>query len=161
MTLYNTLKRKRDRFSNCSRQLVTKTIADQDAKKAKKVFHYRRLRHLANYDSAGILNHFKSGKTNKQDSDSQKKKIVEDFHERYIVSRVLPYKKLKKKIKLPNGERKHVPVRVTEAALFDAYKLFVTEHPGIKVEETLKCKDQNILDSKRMEKDWCVHAPIM
>ena len=113
--------------------MVTKTIADQDAKKAKKVFHYRRLRHLANYDSAGILNHFKSGKTNKHDSDSQKKKIVEDFHERYIVSRVLPYKKLKKKIKLPNGERKHVPVRVTEAALFDAYKLFVTEHPGIKV----------------------------
>ena len=38
-----------------------------------------------------------------------------------------------KKIKLPNDERKHVPVRVTEAALFDAYKLFVTEHPGIKV----------------------------
>ena len=78
--------------------MVTKTIADQDAKKAKKVFHYRRLRHLANYDSAGILNHFKSDKTNKQDSDSQKKKIVEDFHKKYIVSRILPYKKLKKKL---------------------------------------------------------------
>ena len=76
--------------------MVMKAIADQDAKKAKKVFHYRRLRRLANYESAGILNHFKSGKTNKQDIDSQKKKIVEDFHEKYIVSRVLPYKKLKK-----------------------------------------------------------------
>ena len=62
LTLYNTLKRKRDRFSNCSRQLVMKAIADQDAKKAKKVFHRRRLRDLANYDSADILNHFKSGK---------------------------------------------------------------------------------------------------
>ena len=39
-----------------------KAIADQDAKKAKKVFHRRRLRDLANYDSADILNHFKSGK---------------------------------------------------------------------------------------------------
>ena len=39
LTLYNTLKRKHDGFSNCSRQLVMKAIADQDAKKAKKVFH--------------------------------------------------------------------------------------------------------------------------
>ena len=31
--LYNTLKRKCDRFSNCSRQLVMKTIAEKDAKK--------------------------------------------------------------------------------------------------------------------------------
>ena len=38
-----------------------------------------------------------------------------------------------KKIKLPNGEQKHVPVRVMEVALFNAYKLFVTEHPSIKV----------------------------
>ena len=30
LTLYNTLKRKRDRFSNCSRQLVMKAMADQD-----------------------------------------------------------------------------------------------------------------------------------
>ena len=38
-----------------------------------------------------------------------------------------------KKIKLPNGEQKHVPLRVMEVALFDAYKLFVTEHSSIKV----------------------------
>ena len=133
MTLYNTFKRKRDRFSNCSRQLVIKAIADQDAKTPKKVFHHRRLRHLANYDSADILNYFKSGKTYKKDMDTQKKVIVEDFYEKGIISRVLPYKNLTKKIKLPNGEQKHVPVRVMEVALFDAYKLFVTEHPGIKV----------------------------
>ena len=98
MTLYNTFKRKRDRFSNCSRQLVIKAIADQDAKKPKKVFHHRRLRHLANYDSADILNYFKSGKTYKKDMDTQKKVIVEDFYEKDIISRVLPYKNLTKKI---------------------------------------------------------------
>ena len=50
-----------------------------------------------------------------------------------ILSRVLLYKNLTIKIKLPNDEQKHVPVRVMEVALFDAYKLFVTEHPDIKV----------------------------
>ena len=104
-------------------------------KKPKKVFHHRRLRHLANYDSADILNYFKSGKTYKKDMDTQKKVIVEDFYEKDIISRVLPYKNLTKKIKLPNGEQKHVPVRVMEVALFDAYKLFVTKHPGIKVSQ--------------------------
>ena len=43
-----------------------------------------------------------------------------------------------------------------EVALFDGYKLFVTEHAGIKVSRrTLKCKD-----SKRMEKKLvcaCTH----
>ena len=66
--------------------------------------------------------------------ETQKKVIVQDFYEKNITSRVLLYKKnLTKKIKLPNGEQKHVPVRVMEVALFGAYKLFVTEHSGIKV----------------------------
>ena len=65
--------------------------------------------------------------------DTQKKVIVQDFYEKDIISRVLPYKNLTKKIKLPIGEQKHVPVRVMEVSLFDAYKQFVTEHPGIKV----------------------------
>ena len=121
LTSYNTLKRKHDRFSNCSRQLVMKAIADQDAKKAKKVFHCRRLRHLANYDSADILNHFKSTKTYKKDMDTQKKVIVQDFYEKDIISRVLPCKNLTKKIKLPNGDQKHVPVRVTEVAFVTRY----------------------------------------
>ena len=110
-----------------------KAITNRDAKKAKKVFHCHKLSHLANYDSADILNHFKSGKAYKKDMDSQKKVIVQDFYEKYIISRVLPYKNLTKKIKLPIGEQKHVPVRVMEVSLFNAYKLFVTEHQGIKV----------------------------
>ena len=48
-----------------------KVIADQDAKKAKKVFHHRRLRYLAN--------NFKSGKTYKKDMDTQKRGIVQGF----------------------------------------------------------------------------------
>ena len=40
-----------------------KAIADQDAKKAKKVFHHHTSRHLGNYDSADILNDSKYGKT--------------------------------------------------------------------------------------------------
>ena len=63
-----------------------KAIADQGAKKARKIFHLRRLRHLANYDSAGILNHFKSGKIYKKDMDTQKKVIVQDFYEKDIIS---------------------------------------------------------------------------
>ena len=59
-----------------------KAIADQDAKKVKTVFHHRRLKHLANYDSADILNHFKSGKTYKKDLGTQKKVIVRDFYEK-------------------------------------------------------------------------------
>ena len=66
LTLYNTLKIKRGSFSKCSRRLVMKVIADQDAKKAKKVFHHRRLRHLANYDSADILNHLNVAKLPKK-----------------------------------------------------------------------------------------------
>ena len=84
----------------------------------KKVFHHFRLRHLANYNSADILHHFKSGKTYKKGMDTQKSVIVQSFYEKHI-SRVLPYKNLTKKIKVPNGERKHVPVRVMEVALFN------------------------------------------
>ena len=64
--------------------------------------------------------------------DTQKKGIVRDFYEKDIISKVLPYKKLTQKKMLPSGEQKHVPVRVMKVVLFDAYKLFVTEHPGIK-----------------------------
>ena len=38
LILYNTLKRKCDRFNNCSRQLVMKAIVEQDAKKAKQKY---------------------------------------------------------------------------------------------------------------------------
>ena len=94
-----------------------KVIADQDAKKAKKVFHCCMLRHSANYDSADILNHFKSGIAYKKDMDTQKKVIVQDFYEKDIISRVIPHKNLTKKIKLPIGEQKHVPVRVMEVSM--------------------------------------------
>ena len=113
----------------------SQAIVEQDAKKGKKVFHHCRLRHLANFDSADILNHFKSDKTYKKDMDTQKKVIVQDIYEKDIISRVLTQRNLTKKIKLPNGEQKHVPVGVMEVALFDAYKLFVTENPGIKVSQ--------------------------
>ena len=65
-----------------------KAIAEQDAKKAKKVFHRRRLKYLANYDTADILNHFKSQKKRRNSKES----IVQDFYEKDIISRVLPYK---------------------------------------------------------------------
>ena len=52
--------------------------------------------------------------------DTQKKVIVQDFYEKDIISRVLPSKNLTKKIKLPIGERKHLPARVMEVLLFDA-----------------------------------------
>ena len=65
--------------------------------------------------------------------DTQKKVTVQDFYEKDIISRVLSYKNLTKKIKLPIGEQKHVPVRVMEVSLFHAYKQFLTEHPGTKV----------------------------
>ena len=41
------------------------------------------------------LNHFKSGKAYKKDMDTQKKVIVQDFYEKDIISRVLPYKNKK------------------------------------------------------------------
>ena len=66
--------------------------------------------------------------------DTQKSVIVQSFYEKHI-SRVLPYKNLTKKIKVPNGERKHVPVRVMEVALFNDQQLFVTEHLGIRVSQ--------------------------
>ena len=50
-----------------------KAIADEDAKKAEKVFHHLRLKHLANYYSADILNCYKSCKTYKKDMDTQRK----------------------------------------------------------------------------------------
>ena len=53
--------------------------------------------------------------------DTQKKVIVQDFYEKDIISRVLPCKNLTKKIKLPNGDQKHVPVRVTEVAFVTRY----------------------------------------
>ena len=42
------------------------------------------------------VNHFKSGKAYKKDMDTQKKVIVQDFYEKDIISRVLPYKNKKK-----------------------------------------------------------------
>ena len=63
-----------------------KAIADEDAKKAEKVFHHLRLKHLANYYSADILNCYKSCKAYKKDMDTQKKVIVQDFYEKDIIS---------------------------------------------------------------------------
>ena len=59
---------------------------------------FKGLRHLVNYDSADIPNHFKSGKTCKKDMDTQKKVNVQDFYEKDMISKVLPYKKLTKKL---------------------------------------------------------------
>ena len=61
-----------------------KAIAEQDAKKVKKVFHRRRLKYLANYDTADILNHFKSGKTYKKDMDTQKKVLFKIFMKKIL-----------------------------------------------------------------------------
>ena len=49
-------------------------------------FHRRRLRDLANYDSADILNHFKSGKAYKKDMDTQKK-VIKIFMKKILYQR--------------------------------------------------------------------------
>ena len=61
-----------------------KAIVDQDVKKAKKVFHHHRLRHLANYNSADNLNHFKSGQIYQKNM--KVKVIVHNFYEKAIIS---------------------------------------------------------------------------
>ena len=63
----------------------------------------------------------------------KKKVIVQDFYEKDFISKVLPHKNLTKNIKLPNGEQQSIPFRVMEGPFFDAYKLFITEYPVIKV----------------------------
>ena len=83
------------------------------AKKAEKVFHHQELRHLINYNSAEILNHFKSGRIYKKYTATQKKVIAQYFY-KIIISRVLPYRNLTQKFMLPNSERKYIRVRVME-----------------------------------------------
>ena len=53
-----------------------KAITDQDAKNAKKSFSPPQVRHLANYDSADTLNHFKSDKRTKKMFKTFMKKIL-------------------------------------------------------------------------------------
>ena len=85
------------------------------AKKAEKVFHHQRLRHLINYNSAEILNHFKSGRIYKKDTGTQKKVIAQYFY-KIIISRVLPYRNLTQKFMLPNSKRKYIRLRVMEVS---------------------------------------------
>ena len=61
-------------------------------------------------------------------------KKVHGFYERDTISRVLPHKHLMKKVKLPNGASQHVPTRVMEITLFEAYNEFIKEYPNVKVQ---------------------------
>ena len=109
------------------------SIVNQETKKTRKVFQNSTLTSTQSISVKDIIFYSKARrKHNTVDPTLHKK--VHDFYEKDTISRVLPYKNLMKKVKLPNGASQHLPNRVMEMTLFEAYNEFIKEYPNVKVQ---------------------------
>ena len=109
---------------------MLKSIANQDRKKARKVFWNSTLMYIQSTSVKDIIFHSKA-RWKHTTADPTLHKKIHDFYERDTISQVLPCKNLVKKVKLPNGASQHVSIRVTEITLFEAY---IKEYPNVKVQ---------------------------
>ena len=119
MQVFDELKNKRDRLSNCARKLIMKSLPIAVKNKGIRP-HLRRKIHSES--TADILKHYKTVmKTKKVDTNVHG--TIISFYEKNV-SRVLPFKNMTKVVKDQLSSKKRALVRVMELTAKDAFDLF-------------------------------------
>ena len=128
--LFNQLSKRRDNLSNCTRKLVLgKLSLNKRAARA----NWTSVQRAVSQSIPAILVHYKTEKTKKQKPPTETQKLVHEFYNRDDISRMLPYKKLTRRVKDYNGNYQRVAVRVMEVTLKRALSTFKNLHPGVKI----------------------------
>ena len=129
MSIYDDLKKQRDRLSDCARKLLLKS---SPAATKHKGIRRSSIRRAKLDETAHILKHYKTVKKAKKVDPALHEKIM-NFYEKDSVSRVLPYKNMTKVVKDQFGTKKRVPVRVMELTIKDSFKLFCQENQNVHI----------------------------
>ena len=129
MSIYDDLKKRRDRFSNCARKLLLKS---SPAATQHKGIRRSSIRRAKLDETAHILKYYKTVKKAKKVDPILHEKIM-NFYEKDSVSHVLPYKNMTKVVKDQFGTKKRVPVRVMELTIKDSFKLFCQENQDVHI----------------------------
>ena len=126
---FTQLAKRRDKISNCTRKLILNnmSLAGSVSQKWRSVFAAKR-----GIIVGDILKHYRIDHKQQQPP-TETQKVVHEFYFRDDVSRVLPYKKLTRRVKDHNGMYQRVAVRVMEVTLREGLKTFKNLHPEIKI----------------------------
>ena len=134
----STISKKRDKNSNCTRQLVLSNVVKragswQEARKFNRQLSWTSLVKASEKDIDQLINHYKTVpmKTKKPPTETMRK--VFEFYDRDEISRQLPYKNMTRKIKDHLGVYHRVPMRVMEVTLRNSYMQFKEENPTVKI----------------------------
>ena len=129
MSIYDDLKKRRDRLSNFALILLLKS---SPAATKHKGIRRSSIRRAKLDETSHILKHYKTVKKAKKVDPALHEKIM-NFYEKDSVSRVLPYKNMTKVVKDQFGTKKRVPVRVMELTIKDSFKLFCQENQDVHI----------------------------
>ena len=128
--LFKTLLQRRDKGSNCTRQLF---LGNTSLNKKRTRSNWTSVQRAVSKSVGDILIHYKTEKTKKVKPPSETQKLVHDYYNKDDVSRMLPYKKLTRRVKDHTGVYHRLPVRVMEVTLKKAYTTFKNLHPEVKI----------------------------
>ena len=118
--LFKTLSQRRDKGSNCTRQLI---LGNTSLNKKRTRSNWTSVQWAVSKSVGDILIHYKTEKTKKV-KPSETPKLVQDYYKKDDVSRMLPCKKLTRRVKDHTGVYHRLPVRVMEVTLKKAYITF-------------------------------------
>ena len=128
--LFKELSRHRDNVSNCTRKLLLGNLSLNKRAKRANVTSVQR----ASFKPISeVLVHYKTEKNKKQKPPTETHKLVHEFYSRDDISRILPYKKLTRRVKDYAGNYQRLPVRVMEVTLKSALSTFKNLHPQVKI----------------------------
>ena len=130
MGLFKTLAPRRDKLSNCTRQLILGSLS---LNKSASQSNWTSLQRAKSTSTLNILVHYKTEKTRKVKPPSETTKLVQAFYNKDNMSRMLPYKKLTRRVKDQIGVYQRVSVRVMEVTLKKALSMFKALHPEVKI----------------------------
>ena len=126
MGLFKTLAPRRDKLSNCTRQLIFGSLS---LNKSASRSNWTSLQRAKSTSTLNILVHYKTKKTRKVKPPSETTKLVQAFYNKGNVSQMLPYKKLKDH----TGVYQRVSVWVMEVTLKTVLSMFKALHLEVKI----------------------------
>ena len=136
--VYDSVKRKRDKASNCARRLILNKLSAKvgtanQVRRSNRSLSWTSLQKAARMDVNKIIIHYKTVKSTIPKPRTETVKKVMDFYNQDTISRQLPYKNLTRKIKDHSGVYHRVPVRVMEVTLKKALDSFRLQHTDVKI----------------------------
>ena len=160
--LFKELSRHRDNVSNCTRKLLLGNLSlNKRAKRA----NWTSVQRASFKSISEVLIHYKTEKNKKQKPPTETHKLVHEFYNRDDISRILPYKKLTRRVKDYAGNYQRLPVRVMEVTLKSALSTFKNLHPQVKISrrpfESLRPKNIRLTRyAKRMQCGCTYHTNV-